>query len=150
MSHPRVGLARKKYDDPLKKSTRVGRSYRFGNEDQNRLLATELKRFQQNRLQARRKTKRRMYVGRANFIMILFSMMANQAYACAAFWTCGAEMSLAMCKCINSSMDAYLGTLEERNGAVKVPQLAASAAEHGHSADVIPFPLHRKNSSRPR
>ena len=96
------------------------------------------------------KAKRCMYVGRANFIMILFSMMANQAYACAALWTCGAEMSLAVCKCINSSMDAYLGTLEESNGALKPPQLAASSAEHGHSADVIPFPVHKRNSSRLR
>jgi hypothetical protein len=91
-----------------------------------------------------------MYVGRAKFIMILLSIMAHQAYACATLWTCGAEMSLAMCKCINSSMEAYLGTLEETHDAAKVPAPFASSTEHAHSADVIPFPIHKINSSRLR
>jgi hypothetical protein len=82
--------------------------------------------------------------------MILFSIMAQQAYACATLWTCGAEMSLAMCKCINSSMEAYLGALEETQGAVKTSPPFASPAEHARSADVIPFPIHKKNSSRLR
>ena len=91
-----------------------------------------------------------MYVGRVNFIMLLFSIMAHQAYACAALWTCGAEMNLAMCRCINSSMEAYLGTLEGTHGAVKVSVPSSSSAERGHSADVIPFPIHKTVSSRQR
>jgi hypothetical protein len=90
-----------------------------------------------------------MYVWRANFTMLLLSIMAHQAYACATLWTCGAEMSLAMCKCINSSMEAYLGTLEETHDAAKVPPTFASS-EHVHSADVIPFPIHKTSSSRLR
>ena len=82
--------------------------------------------------------------------MILFSIMAQQAYACATLWTCGAEMSLPMCKCINSSMEAYLGALEEPRGTVKGSPTFASPAEHAHSADVIPFPIRKKNSSRLR
>ena len=96
------------------------------------------------------KANRRVYVGRAKFIMILFSIMARQAYACATLWTCGAEISLAMCKCINSSMEAYLGALEETRGTVKAPPPFVSPAEHAHSADVIPFPIRKKNSSRLR
>ena len=91
-----------------------------------------------------------MYVGRVKFTMILLSIMAHQAYACATLWTCGAEMSLAMCRCINSSMDAYLGALEEAHGVVKVSAPFAESAEHAHSADVIPFPVHKRNSSRLR
>ena len=91
-----------------------------------------------------------MYVGRTNFIMILLSIMAQQAYACATLWTCGAEISLAMCKCINSSMEAYLGALEEAHGVVKVSEPFAATAEHAHSADVIPFPVHKRKSSRLR
>jgi hypothetical protein len=136
--------------DPQKKPIRSERDYQFGNEDQNRLLATALKLSQQIGRQARMKTKRRMYVGRVNFTMILLSIMAHQAYACATLWTCGAEMSLAMCKCINSSMEVYFGALEETHGVVKVSPPFASSAEHVRSADVIPFPIHKINSSRRR
>jgi hypothetical protein len=82
--------------------------------------------------------------------MILLSIMAQQAYACATLWTCGAEMSLAMCRCINSSMDAYLGALEETQGVAKASAPFAESPEHAHSADVIPFPVHKRNSSRLR
>jgi hypothetical protein len=150
VSHPQAGIAQRKYGRSAEKPIRCKRDYRFGNEDQNKLLATALKLSEQICLQARMKANRRMYVGRANFIMILLSIMAHQAYACATLWTCGAEMSLAMCRCINSSMEAYLGALEETHGAVKVSAPFAASAEHARSADVIPFPIHKTNSSRPR
>jgi len=82
--------------------------------------------------------------------MILFSIMARQAYACATLWTCGAEISLAMCKCINSSMDAYLGAFEETHGTVRVTPSLGSSAEHPRSAEVIPFPVHKVSLSRTR
>jgi hypothetical protein len=82
--------------------------------------------------------------------MILFSIMARQAYACATLWTCGAEISLAMCKCINSSMGAYLGALEETHDTVKVSPPLASSAEHPRGAEVIPFPIHKVSVSRMR
>ena len=81
--------------------------------------------------------------------MLLFSMMAHQAYACATFWTCGAEMSLAMCRCINSSMEAYLDALDNKNGKIGVSMASVSPAGHGRTADVIPFPIHKTVSSRP-
>ena len=81
--------------------------------------------------------------------MLLFSIMAHQAYAYATFWTCGAEMSLAMCRCINSSMEAYLGALDEKNGRIGVSLTSMPSARHGRTADVIPFPIHKTISSRP-
>jgi hypothetical protein len=82
--------------------------------------------------------------------MIMFSIMAHQAYACATIWTCGAEMSLAMCKCINSSMEAYLEAIEGSYGTINVTGSFTSSPGHGRSADVIPFPIHKTVSSRPR
>jgi hypothetical protein len=82
--------------------------------------------------------------------MMMFSIMAHQAYAYATLWSCGAEISLAMCKCINSSMEAYLEAIEGSYGTVKVPGPFASSSAAGRSADVIPFPIHKTVSSRPR
>jgi hypothetical protein len=93
---------------------------------------------------------RRTHVGRAKFIMILLSIMAHQAYACATLWTYGAEVSLAMCRCINSSMDAYLAALEDTHGAIGVSAPFVSSGERGRSADVIPFPIHKVGASRLR
>jgi hypothetical protein len=82
--------------------------------------------------------------------MILLSMMVHQAYACATLWTYGAEVSLAMCKCINFSMEAYLAALEDTHGAIEVSAPIASSSERGRSADVIPFPVHKAGASRLR
>ena len=123
-------------------------NYRFGNEGQNRLLATELTLSQPICLKRDAKGKSTQIVGRENPIMLVFSIMAHQAYACATLWTCGAEMSLAMCKCINSSMEAYLEAIEGTYGTIKVPGPFTSSHGVGHSADVIPFPIHKTVSSR--
>jgi hypothetical protein len=125
-------------------------NYRFGNEGQNRLLATELTLSQPICLKRDAKGKSTQVVGRENSIMFVFSMMAHQAYACATLWTCGAEMSLAMCKCINSSMEAYLEALEGSYGTVKATGSFTPPPGFGRSADVIPFPIHKTVSSRPR
>jgi hypothetical protein len=80
----------------------------------------------------------------------MFSIMAHQAYACATLWTCGAEVSLAMCRCINSSMEAYLEALEGAQRTMKVTGSFTPASGLGRSAEVIPFPLHKTASSRLR
>ncbi|EWY36058.1 hypothetical protein N825_30085 [Skermanella stibiiresistens SB22] len=78
--------------------------------------------------------------------MVFFSIMAHQAYACAAFWTYGAEMTMVMYKCANNSMDAYLSALGDMNGTIK--PATDDGVEQGRTADVIPFPAHRLGSFR--
>ncbi|UEM22300.1 hypothetical protein JL100_006010 [Skermanella mucosa] len=80
--------------------------------------------------------------------MVFFSIMAHQAYACAAFWTYSAEMTLAMYKCVNTSMDVYLSTLAGTDIPVRFTDKEGRLSGEGRSADVIPFPFHRLGSTR--
>jgi len=150
VSHPEAVMAERSMICASEKPFRCESGYRFGNEDQNRLLAVEMKLSQQICPRAEMGANRRTHVGREKLIMILLSMMAQQAYACATLWTYGAQVSLAMCRCINSSMDAYLTALEDTHDANGVSATFVSSGERGRSADVIPFPIHKVGVSRLR
>jgi len=75
--------------------------------------------------------------------MILFSLMAQQTSACLAFWACSAEFALAACKCADISMKVCFTV---PSAIEHVPPAAACSidpTQPSHSAEVIPFPLHR-------